>query len=425
MREEFVQTVWKYQLFNRQELRTSKGESVEIIHQGFLQHHSGPDFSAARILIDGMLWVGNVEIHVTAKEWNQHRHFVDPAYDNVILHVVYTDDHEICKTYTGRELPCLEISSRIPQDILDRYEQLASDFRVFPCAKVWQKIPYVEINDWLVQLALQRVEEKLTSVKFRLIDTKYHWEQVCFELIAKQLGFHVNAEPMLRLARTLPIEIIQKNADQPGIVEALLFGQAGMLNRNFHDEYPNQLKRDYLYLKKKYQLQEIDQSTWKFARLRPLNFPTIRIAQLAALLTHQSNFFQSCLNISDTKSLVEKFKQEINPYWLNHYVFDKESKNCRKLLGQESIENVLMNTVVLLCFSYGQYKNESIYVSKAIEYLESLSPENNVYTNMFKDLGFRINNALQSQGLRFLWQYYCDEKKCLNCSIGIKSLNIT
>lgn len=425
MREEFVQTVWKYQLFDRNQLRTTNGASIEIVHQGFLQHHSGPDFSAARILIDGMLWVGNVEIHVTAKEWNQHRHFVDPAYDNVILHVVYTDDKEICKTNTGRELPCLEISKRIPNDIVERYEQLANDFRVFPCAKYWKKIPYSEINSWLVQLALQRIEEKIEPIKLRLTDTKFHWEQVCFELIAKQLGFHVNAEPMLRLARSLPIEIIQKNADQAKIIEALLYGQAGMLNRKFNDDYPNQLKQDYLFLKKKYQLKEIDQSTWKFARLRPLNFPTIRIAQLAAILSHQTNFFQSCLNLDDTSNLIDKFKREINPYWLNHYVFDKESKRCVKMLGHDSIENVLMNTIVLLWFSYGQHKNESIFVSRAIEYLEKLEPENNVYTNMYKELGYKLNNALQTQGLRFLWENYCDEKKCLNCSIGIKSLNIT
>lgn len=425
MREEFVQTVWKYQLFNRNQLRTSNGSSIEIIHQGFLQHHSGPDFSAARIIIDGMLWVGNVEIHVNAKEWNQHRHFADPAYDNVILHVVFNDDHEVCKTHAGRVLPCLEIAKLIPLDIIDRYERLANDYRVFPCAKYWNVIPKSEINDWLVQLALQRIEEKLEPIKLRLNDTKFHWEQVCFELIAKQLGFHVNAEPMLRLARSLPIEIIQKNADQPRLIEALLFGQAGMLNRKFIDDYPNQLKQDYLFLKKKYQLHEIDQSTWKFARLRPLNFPTIRIAQLAAILSHQTNFFKTCLLMDDTNSLINTFKKNLNEYWLNHYVFDKESKPSIKTLGQDSIENVLMNTIVLLWFSYGQHKNESTYVSKAIAYLEKASAENNVYTNMFKELDVKLINALQTQGIRFLWEKYCDEKKCLNCSIGIKSLNIT
>jgi hypothetical protein len=230
---------------------------------------------------------------------------------------------------------------------------------------------------------------------------------------------------MLRLARSLPIEIIQKNANQPRLIEALLFGQAGMLNRTFIDDYPNQLKQDYLFLKKKYQLKEIDQTTWKFARLRPLNFPTIRIAQLAAILNHQTNFFYSCLLMDDANSLISIFKKNLNEYWLNHYVFDKESKRSVKTLGQDSIENVLMNTVVLLWFSYGQQKNESTYVSKAVEYLEKASAENNVYTNMYKDLDYKLNNALESQGLRFLWENYCDEKKCLNCSIGIKSLNIT
>jgi hypothetical protein len=425
MREEFVQTVWKYQLFDRNHLRTSKGLDIEVIHQGFLQHHSGPDFSAARIIIDGVLWVGNVEIHVNAKEWNQHRHFADPAFDNVILHVVYSDDHDVCKTNTGRELPCLEIASRIPSEIIERYERLANDYRVFPCAKYWQIIQKESIKSWLVQLALQRIEEKLVPIKQRLHDTKFHWEQVCFELIAKQLGFHVNAEPMLRMARTIPIEIIQKNADQPRIIEALLYGQAGMLNRLFIDEYPKQLKRDYLFLKKKYQLQEIDQTTWKFARLRPLNFPTIRIAQLAALLSHQTNFFKTCISMLDSKEMQSIFKKDVHSYWQNHYVFDKESKACTKNLGQESIENLLMNTIILLLFSYGQYMNESVYISRAIEYLEKSKVENNVYTNMFKDLGYKFGNALESQGLRFLWENYCDEKKCLNCNIGIKSLNIT
>lgn len=424
MREEFVQTVWKYQLFDRNQLKTSSGSSIEVVHQGFLQHHSGPDFSAARIIIDGILWVGNVEIHMNSKEWNHHRHFADPAYDNVILHVVYSDDHDVCKTSVGRELPCLEIGKRIRQEIIERYERLTSDYKLFPCAKYWEIIPKESIKSWLVQLALQRIEEKLIPIKQRLHDTKFHWEQVCFELIAKQLGFHVNAEPMLRMARSIPVEIIQKNADQPRLIEALLFGQAGMLNRTFIDDYPKQLKRDYLFLKKKYQLQEIDQSTWKFARLRPLNFPTIRIAQLASL-SHHTNFFKTCLSNLNAKEMHDIFRKEINAYWQNHYVFDKESKVCTKTLGQESVDTLLMNTIIILLFSYGQYMNESVYISRAIEYLEKTKPENNVYSNMFKDLGYAFGNALESQGLRFLWENYCDEKKCLNCTIGIKSLNIT
>lgn len=424
MREDFVQTVWKYLLFNRRELLANDGSKIEIVHQGFLQHHSGPDFRAAKIRINDVLWVGNVEIHTEARDWNIHKHYLDDAYDNVILHVVFKDDKTICKTHSGRILPCLEIGKLIPSHILDRYEDLVKDLSALPCEKFWSRIPDIDIDQWLVQLALQRLEIRLEPLKKRLGDTKSHWEQVCFELISKQLGFHVNAEPMERLARSIPIEIIQKNADKEILIDALLFGQAGLLERKFIDDYPNELKSHYQFLKKKYSLSPINLPNWKFAKLRPMNFPTIRIAQLSAMMYRRVHLFSDCLNCQDVEQLKELFRVPINKYWENHYVFDKESNKVNKNLGSESLEKIYLNVIALLWVCYGQNNNQYEFVSKAIDLTEQMQAEQNMYTNMYLNTGYKFKNAMQSQGLRFLWENYCDEKKCLNCNIGIKSLNI-
>ncbi len=424
MREDFVQSVWKYQLFDRKNLYSKDGSRIEIIHQGFLQHHSGPDFSAAKIKIDDTLWVGNVEIHLQSRDWNVHKHFLDDAYNNVILHVVFKDDTTLCKTENGRVIPCIEIGPRISEQVLSKYEHLVQDLSILPCADVWPRLKEYEINEYLIQLALQRIEEKLLPIKHRLGHTKSHWEQVCFEFLCRHMGFHVNAEPMERLARSIPVEIIHKNADKPLLIDALLFGQAGMLERSFIDDYPNELKSNYRFLKKKYNLNTIDQANWKFAKLRPLNFPSIRIAQLSSIMYHRTHLFQDCLNSSGMNHLKEFLKTNVNAYWENHYVFDKESSPCNKNLGAESIEKILLNTLLLLWICYGQNNNEIDYINKAIDLMEEIKAEKNMYTHVYECTGFKASNAMQTQGLRFLWENYCDEKKCLNCNIGIKSLNI-
>jgi hypothetical protein len=422
MKEDFVQTVWKYQLFNTNNLVSTSGKKIEIIHPGFSHINAGPDFLSAKILIDGMLWAGNVEIHTHSSEWYAHHHHKDPAYNNVILHVVYIDDANKCLTENELELNTLVLKEYIEERTLVAYERLASDMRVLPCKSWWNKIDKSIVENWLIRLCIERLMQKCEQLKERLKILQNHWDQLFFELLARQLGFHVNAEPMERLARSIKVEYLQKLADQPLSIEALLFGQAGMLNRNFTDEYPKALQKEYQYLKKKYSLVPMELSTWKFSRLRPSNFPSIRIAQLASIIRNKPRFFSEILSIKELSTLNNYFEVELPEYWNTHFSFDKESTWRIKQIGDDSIDKLILNTICLVWLLYGDVKDDEEYKIKCLQAMERLKAENNRYTQQFDDCHYSLESSIQSQGQRFLWENYCDHKKCLTCSIGIHGL---
>lgn len=422
MKEDFVQTIWKYQLLTTKQLFSTDGKPIEVIQAGSSHINAGPDFISAKIKIDGILWVGNVEIHVKASEWYQHQHHRDPAYNNVILHVVFINDVEACYTQNNLALNTLELEPYIDEQMLVNYERLVADLRTLPCKNWWNKIDKPIVDNWLIRLCIERLMQKCETLKTRLNQLHAHWDQLFFEVVARQLGFHINSEPMERLARSIQIEWIQKLHGQPHSIEALFFGQAGMLQRSFKDEYPNILKKEYAYLKKKYKLNPMDASTWKFARLRPSNFPTIRIAQLASIFTMYPRFFSDVISVKEIEKTLHFFEVKIPDYWNNRFVFDKESVPQPKRLGADSVEQLLLNTVCHIWLLYGDVKEEEEYKLKCLQLMERLKPEENRFTEPFKDCNFAISSSIHSQGQRFLWENYCDHKKCLTCSIGIHGL---
>lgn len=424
MKEDFVQAIWKYQLFNTKIFKSEGGQTISVQYPGFQHINSGPDFSNARIQIDDIVWVGNVEIHTKSSEWYKHKHHLDPAYNNVILHVVFENDSDLCLTESNFLLNTLVIKAYVDDAIMDKYSVLVEDMRQLPCRYWWSKIDSEIINQWLTRMCLERFEIKSRQNQTRLSNLNEHWDQLFFELLARQMGFHVNAEPMEQLAMNIKIEWIQKLIGQPFSIEAIFFGQAGMLNRNFNDDYPSKLKYEYQYQQKKLGLKSIDLGAWKFSRLRPSNFPTLRIAQLAAIVSAHPRFFSNCLEIEDLSEIQSYFKVQLNEYWNNHYLFDKESAEISKNLGSESIDHLILNTLCYLWFLYGNAKSDHQYINKSLNFMEILKPESNRFVKVFSVCSFKVKNSLQSQGLRYLWENYCDEKKCLTCSIGIHGLKL-
>jgi hypothetical protein len=422
MKEDFVQTVWKYQLFNSQHLVSIDGKAIEIIHPGYAHVNAGPDFISAKIKIDGILWAGNVEIHVNAAEWYHHQHHKDAAYNNVILHVVFTDDGGICTTQNNLQLHTLELKNLIDAHTLQAYQHLCADMRELPCKDWWVKIEKSIVENWLLRLCIERLMGKCQYLKARLNTIHHHWDQLFFEIVARQLGFHINAEPMERLAKSIKIEWLQKLNGQPLSIEALLFGQAGMLQRTFEEEYPNELKKEYEYLQKKYKLVPMDMSTWKFSRLRPSNFPTLRIAQLASIFRKNPRFFSEIIALTEMEKVEDFFDIKLPEYWNTHYRFEKESAWQLKQFGVDSVEQLIQNTVCIIWLLYGDVKCEEEYKIKCLQLLEHLKPERNRYTKQFDGCNYPLESSIQSQGQRFLWENYCDHKKCLTCSIGIHGL---
>lgn len=424
MKEDFVQAIWKYQLLNSKVLISESGQVIKVQYPGFQHINSGPDFSNARLIIDNMLWVGNVEIHTKSSEWYNHHHHLDPAYNNVILHVVFEDDLKPCLTENNFILNTLVIKNYVDDAIMDKYSVLVEDMRQLPCSSWWNKIDDEIINHWLTRMCLDRFELKSKQYKARLKQLNEHWDQLFFEIVARQMGFHVNAEPMEQLAKSIKVEWIQKLIDQPESIEAIFFGQAGMLNRSFKDDYPQRLKSEYLFQKQKFNIKSIAIESWKYARMRPNNFPNIRIAQLSAIFSNNPRFFTVCLDMDDLSEIQDFFKVQPNDYWSSHYLFDKESKNSTKVLGADSIDQLILNTICYLWFLYGDIKADLRFIDKSLSLMEDLKPESNRFVNVFSVCNFPIKNAMQSQGLRYLWENYCDEKKCLTCSIGIHGLKL-
>ncbi len=423
MKEDFVQAIWKHQLFNTLDLRTIEGESVQILKPGVWQSDAGPDFHTAHVIIDDTHWVGNVEIHIHSKDWTRHRHQLDPAYNNVILHVVFNHDGSECLTQNGHSLKVLELSNFVSTETMDRYHQIMDDLNPLPCVSTWKVLNTLSIDQWLTRMCIERLEYKSGTLIQKLINNHVHWEQFVFELLASQFGFHVNAIPMEQLARSIPIEIILKNIDKPNFIEALLFGQAGFLNQHFDEEYPIILKKEYQFIKKKYSLSNIDGVLWKHSKMRPNNFPHIRLAQFASVIRNHPLFYRDFLSMNSFQEASKYFNVDVPSYWDHHHNFTKSSNKSSKNIGSDAIEKIMLNTITLLWVCYAKYKNEPAFMDKAINCLDNIKAEKNRYIEAFQKTGFKCSSATQTQGLRHLWQHYCDHKKCVHCSIGIKHLN--
>ena len=417
MKEDFLHYLWRLKRFDFQNLRTTQGEEIIIQDVGEHNSNAGPDFLNARIQIGETLWAGNVEIHVRSSEWTKHQHQKDKAYNNVILHVVFEED-ETAFRENGEAIPCLELTKRIPPKLSTSYIKLINNEYWIPCQHQLHTVKEITRNIWLDRLLVERLEQKTAYIKKVLDHNKYNWEETFYQILARNFGVKVNADPFELLARSIPLLTLAKHKSNLLQIEALLFGQAGLLEQDFEDDYPNQLKKEYQFLQKKYQLQAINTASWKFMRLRPANFPSIRIAQFATLIYQSVHLFSKVLAAQNVKEVENMFEVKLSNYWQTHYVFDKVSVKRKKSLGKGTIHLFVINTIAPFIFLYGQEKKEDRFKEKALQFLEELKPEKNSIISKWQELGIEPTSAYQTQALLQLKNEYCKNKRCLECAIG-------
>ena len=423
MKEVFLHYIWRMRYFNQNDLKTSHNSYIEIINPGTLNLNAGPDFLNAEIVVRNQLWAGSVEMHVNSSDWDLHKHSSDLAYQNVILHVVWNHDKEI-DYLRFRNVETLILKDFVPKEVVFNYENiLRQNNEEIPCRNLIKEvaIDWDKINFWLDGLLVNRLELKMQVVLNLYESCNHNWEEVTFKLIAQNFGLKINQEAFEIWANSFPFKVLQKIQHNPNQIEALFFGQAGFLE-DVTDEYSLNLLTEYQFLQRKYNLAPLSKSIFKFSSLRPLGFPTIRLAQLASLYTNHQTIFSLLINFKSIKAIEDSFSL-INPsdYWETHYVLGKESKKIQKSISISKIHNLIINTILPLRFTYEKLQDK-VEVDFYIQLLENLKVENNSVVDYYKQIGFKIASAKTSQALLQLKKYYCDEKKCLNCAIGTEVL---
>lgn len=417
MTEEFLHFLWKNQLFSEGTLFTALGERIKVLDAGEKNKDSGPDFFNAKIEIDDLLWVGNVEIHKKSSDWIRHKHHLDPAYDNVILHVVAENDRIITGS-NGRNIPVFEMDA--DEKYQQIYQEMMKSNQWVPCQKELYKLDPFRIKFWLGKVLVERLKEKTQQFNTLLKQNNNNWEESFYQGMAKSFGFKVNGQQFEQLARTLPLKYLLQHKNQSFQIEALLFGQAGLLNSElFGDAYFLGLKKEYEFFSKKFNLRPMEGHAWKFMRMRPVNFPTIRIAQFAGLIHHSpGNLFSRCMEAKNLKHLMEIFDFQVSSYWQNHYRFNKESVAKPKNIGQDAKYSILINTIIPFLFMYGERRGDNELKDRSVEFLEQIPAEKNSLIERWAAAGIQSDNAFYSQSLIQLKNSYCKFKKCLNCEIG-------
>lgn len=413
MTEKLLQFIWQFQYFNNKELELDSGENLQIIFPGQHNLHQGPDFLEAKIKIDKTTLVGNIELHVQASDWIRHAHDGDKNYNNIILHVVWQND----ETQPAKNIPTLSLNNRVPKLLLDKYEELMHSSLFVPCEKMLSQVKDIIWASWKQRLLVERLHRKSEAVEQCLQQSNHHWEETFWWLLAKNFGLKVNAEALEAMAKSISVSILAKHKNQIHQLEALLLGQSGLLENEFSESYPLMLQKEYRFLKNKYSLQPINMQV-HFLRMRPDNFPTVRLAQLAMLVQQSTHLFSKLKEMQSVSEVKKLLSVTANDYWNDHYVFDESSPFKKKALGKQMAENIIINTAVPVLFAYGHLHKETALKGKAIKWLEELSSEKNHITNQWSDLGVAHNNAFDSQSLIELKTQYCNNKRCLECAVG-------
>ncbi len=420
MNEKFLTFLWKNRYFPST-LETTDGQIVKIISYGLPSMDSGPDFINVRLSIDGKVWAGAVEMHRKSSDWFAHSHDKDPAYQNVILHIVYHEDKPVYRP-TGEKIPTVE---HIPeQSLIEAYNKLTSAKDVLKCNNYLPSIPSHITIGWLDNLLIERLDKRTSEIISEYRNSSNDWEQVLFQRIARSLGTRANAEPMHILARSISYKYLKRYTDQLDVLEAILFGQAGFLNQPIDDQYYTRLQQLFDLHKRKLHLQPFDPKMWKFMRLRPYNFPTVRLAQLAGILSQTDHLFSFILE-KDLSEILQLFSVKASAYWDTHFRFAKNSKFQPKELGKHALHGLIINAVVPVLFAYGRYIGEKQHTAKALSFLDSLPFENNYITRLFSKLAYPRYKATDSQALIQLYKNYCQRERCLDCRFGVHILKST
>lgn len=415
--ESFLQFLWKYRLFNEDNLVSDLGK-VEIIEPGCQNDGSGPDFFNARIRINGTVWAGNVEVHTRASDWFRHGHQDDPAYSNVILHVVQIKDCQLERP-GGELIPA--VVPGIDMKLFERYDELVKNKGFLPCHRDLENIPRVFISEWISRLMIEKLEEKTSVVQNLLIENKYNWEETLYRMLGRGFGFQINNFPFETLARTSPLLVILKYRQRPLTINALLFGQAGFLEDLISgDEYYMSLQREYRSIRSSLPPRILGQHTWKFRGGRPANFPLVRIAQFASLVTHKYPLFSRLLDNFNLKAWRDILEPGTEKYWENHYLFGKTVKTRKINMGRETIDLLILNVLIPVFFHYATFRKRPDMKDRLLEILEQIPAEENVIIKKWSKSGIIVHNAFESQALIHLNRKYCLKRKCLECVIGQK-----
>ena len=418
MTERLLQFIWQFQYFNKNELTTASGEAVQILFPGKYNTDQGPDFLDAKIRIGKTVWAGTIELHIKTSDWKKHHHQSDKNYNNVILHAVWENDDEI----RVNAVPLLEMKNRVSKILLQRYEELMNSASFIPCEKSIHSVRDITLKSWKERLLAERLLRKTKTIENYLQQNNYHWEETFWWLLSRNFGMKVNADAFEAMARSLPLNILSKHKNQIHQLEALLSGQGGLLKENpdgYRDseDYPVMLQKEYKFLKEKYQLKPIHLPL-HFLRMRPGNFPTVRLAQLAMLVHESAHLFSKIKEATSVYEVKKWFDVTANDYWHYHYRFGEISSFKKKKLGASMIDNIIINTVCPVLFAYGNYHDDNKYKDKALKWLEQTAAENNSITKGFLKLNIENKNAYDSQALIELKNEYCSKKRCLECAVG-------
>lgn len=419
MTEALLHYLWRNRLYNVGNYFTIQGESLSILHPGFMHHDAGPDFKQAIIKIDEITWAGDVELHLRTSDWNRHKHANDEKYNRVVLHVVYEHD-EMVKTQSGREPAIFELKPWIRKDIEDRYVNLFENSYQLPCSMGLSDISQLLLNSVLTRVSVERLARRDMLIRETLQSCEQNWQETFFRHLLIGFGFKTNAAAFEQLGRSIPYRYLQRHLNNQLQTYAFLFGQAGMLIDDIDEEYVCLLSDEYLYLQQKYRLLPISGASWNLLRLRPQNFPGIRLAQVAELLHQQPKLFKTILQISNVEELIKLFRVVPHPYWKKHYVVGSMCDNHSAVMGKNAAMVLIINVVIPFLYSYGSFMGNLDLQERAFAFLEALPYENNSIASFYKKIGFASYSALHSQAVLELSHYYCQKKRCLECGIGQK-----
>ncbi len=418
--ERLLQFIWQFQYFNKQALVTTNDERLTIIHPGSYNTNQGPDFFGAKLKRGNTVWAGNIEIHINASDWLAHQHGADDNYNNVILHVVWKEDKKL-NDANGTTIPTFVIEPHVSKLMLEHYQSLMHEQGFVPCEHYLPVLSPLSWQSWLERLMLERLQTRAAIVFQKLEKTENHWEEVFWRLLARNFGMPVNADVFECMAQTIPVSVLAKHKNQIQQLEALLLGHANLLDKESNDDYVLLLQREYSFLKSKYKLEKAS-GTPIFLRMRPANFPTVRLAQLAMLVHQSEHLFSRVLEAKESGNIIRLLNVTANDFWHYHYQIHTTSSYKPKVLGEPMAENILINTVVPVVFAYGLYHNNQAYKDKAMEWLMQAKGEQNSIIQKWKSFGVTAENALQTQALLELKKQYCDRRKCLDCAVGNKIL---
>ena len=417
--EQLLHYVWKHKIFSLKELKTTTGQQVEVIDTGLANTDAGPVFFNAKLKLDGVLWIGNIEIHERSSDWFKHGHHADAGYNSVILHIASEIDTEISRS-NGERIPQIQLIC--PEAVRTNYKELLETDSYPPCYRIIPSLPPFTAHSWMTALQMERFEQKATLLNERLKRCQGNWEDAFFITLARNFGFGLNGDAFETWAHQLPFRAVDKHRNDLFQIEAIFFGQAGILEDSDGDGYYLRLKKEYTYLQHKFGLIPMDASLWRFLRLRPANFPHIRIAQLACLYHRAYGLLSRIMETETLQGVRDILKGGTSEYWLTHYTFGGSSPSRPKTLSNTSLDLLIINTVVTFLYAYGLHKGNRVLCARAGSFLEELKAENNYITRMWEQCGMKASNAADSQALIQLKKEYCDKKKCLYCRIGYEYL---